>query len=231
YLYDTSNSDTESQLTTLVTNREYFPPALQSDGGTDTTDSSKYNLTIHWNSGRITEIDYQTKDGKQTIATTIGYAGSDPADAGAFGTIMSLSKTLNGAPLPALGYSVSADGKSITNGNTIVTETGTFAAGSPYDITLTTTVSGVGGSRKEEFDYNADGLLLNDIVTLTEPDGTVSAPAKTSYQYVDPNDTNHANRYPDNQAAQWGKVAMITFADNSWEGFRYDSDTGWVTSI
>ena len=195
-------------------------PYTLGHGSQDSTDSSRYNMTLNWANGQVGSIDYQTKDASQTIHSAITYGSTNP-------DITALTKTDNGAAINPFSFTLSSPSTITSNGVT-VTRSGSFASGS---VTLKTTLPGdpslVAGSYvSDAYTFNSSGLPTADTTTLSE-DGSTMAPAMTtattSWQYATDTGT-YANGAPKS-----GKVSQINYADGSWEAFVYDPTTGWMT--
>lgn len=187
----------------------------------DRTNSNRYNVTLHWSGGKITSVDYTTRASNngpsaQTITTTVQY---DPAKPN---LITSLGKKVGAADIPEFSYAL--NGATITRGTSTdgvdVSRTGTST------VVLTTTPHGadsiaVGSSLAETVVFNSSGMVTSDSVVL---DGQQATAAVTSYLYYP-----GTARSTVNGSAPWGRVRKVTYPDQSWAGYKYDADTGWLT--
>jgi YD repeat-containing protein len=210
-----SVSDSSTGLTQTV----YGGSLPLSNGQQNVGISPRYNITLNWTDGNLSEAEYQTKgQAPQTIDTAITYGGDGGND------VTGLNKTDNGSAIPQFSYSVAEE--TILGDGIEITRSGSVDSGSVEIDTVLTGGTGEasGSSTSETYTFNEHGLVTSDALTLNGGSGTQSAPAATSYQYQ-----GGGGLYT-NGEPQWAKVTLVTNPDGSWVGYSYDPSTGWVTA-
>jgi len=210
-----SVSDSSTGLTQTV----YGGSLPLSNGQQNVGISPRYNITLNWTDGNLSEAEYQTKgQAPQTIDTAITYGGDGGND------VTGLNKTDNGSAIPQFSYSVAEE--TILGDGIEITRSGSVDSGSVEIDTVLTGGTGEasGSSTSETYTFNEHGLVTSDALTLNGGSGTQSAPAVTSYQYQ-----GGGGLYT-NGEPQWAKVTLVTNPDGSWVGYSYDPSTGWVTA-
>jgi hypothetical protein len=177
---------------------------------------SRYAVLRNWAGGRLSGVDYATQftEPVETIRTTVGY--------GAGNAIESLQKAwrkpTGDVAIPEFSYALTGASQVDHNG-VVLRRSGSWPGAS---VELELTVPQTPGSLRRTFQYNGDGLVTGDTISLTN--GLSTSSATTSYTYS----TGGGQRYG-NGAPLHGKVTSVTYPEGSWAKFSYDAATGWVT--
>jgi RHS repeat-associated protein len=172
-----------------------------------TANDAKYNVTLLWTKGVVSQASYASKDGSQTITATIT---SDPVTK----MITGISKS----GMTGIDQSnASVAGNTITYNWGTLTRTQTAPAGQSRIVTLTAAPSG-SPQITQQIAFNSRDLVTSVQTSVGSQNST------TTVQYNDSATGRYNNGFP-----KQAKINNITYPDLSTDTFAYDPSTGWLT--
>ena len=168
--------------------------------------NTMYNVSLQWSAEDVLEqVTYTTRDAAATNTTIVT---SDSED-----IITSLDKSgITGVSMS----DVSVSDSTITYEWGTVTRSQTDVAGKDRTVTLATTVTDC-GTVTEEFSLNSADRVTERTITANGDSAT------TTYEYY-----TTEGRY-DNGMLKNAKLQKVTYPDDSYVEYSYDTDTGWIS--